>query len=221
MYHSWLDRWDERRARRGEEGKKVTGLVLDADRAFPRARETASIEQFCVLADKAVADPAFFDEPSESDQGFERKEGWLKFPSDIATDIAANNVVWAKVTESGSRDRAMVIFHHWNASARNRQIASFFSWLGITVVEIAMPYHFERSRPGSLHADYMLSANLGRTIQSIRQGVLDGRKLIRWLRAEGYREISVLGMSLGSWVAALIAARDQAVSKASLFLTAG
>ncbi|RWI89858.1 dienelactone hydrolase-related enzyme [Mesorhizobium sp.] len=221
MYHSWLDRWDERRARRGEEGKKTTDFILDADRAFPGAGKIASIEEFCALADQAVANPAFFDEPSDSDQHFERKEGWLKFPSDIATEIAANNVVWAKITESGSFDQAMVIFHHWNASARNSQIANFFSRRGITVAEIAMPYHFERSRPGSVHADYMLSPNLGRTIQSIRQAVLDGRKLIRWLKKEGYREISVVGMSLGSWVAGLIAARDQAVSKASLFLTAG
>ncbi|TIW52278.1 MAG: dienelactone hydrolase-related enzyme [Mesorhizobium sp.] len=221
MYHSWLDRWDEQRARRGEEGKKTTGFVLDAERAFPGAKNVASIEEFCVLADQAVADPAFFGEPSESDQGFERKDGWLKFPSDISTDIEENNVVWAKITESGSFDQAMVIFHHWNASARNRQIANFFSRRGITVVEIAMPYHFERSRPGSLHADYMLSPNLGRTIQSVRQGVLDGRKLIRWLKSEGYRKVSVLGMSLGSWVAGLIAAHDQAVSKAALFLTAG
>ncbi|RUV70502.1 dienelactone hydrolase-related enzyme [Mesorhizobium sp. M5C.F.Cr.IN.023.01.1.1] len=221
MYHSWLDRWDERRARRGEEGKKPTDFVLDAERAFPGAKKITSIEEFCALADQAVADPAFFDKPSVSDQGFERLDGWLKFPSDISTDIEQNNVVSAKITESGSFDQAMVIFHHWNASARNRQIANFVSQRGITVVEIAMPYHFERSRPGSVHADYMLSPNLGRTIQSVRQAVLDGRKLIRWLKSEGYREISVLGMSLGSWVAATVAAHDLAVSKASLFLTAG
>ncbi|NTI52842.1 dienelactone hydrolase-related enzyme [Agrobacterium rhizogenes] len=221
MYHSWLDRWDERRARRGEEGKKTSDFVLDAERAFPGARKTASLEEFCVLADQAVADPAFFDEPSGSDQGFQRQDGWLKFPSDMSTDVEENNVVWAKITESGSFDQALVIFHHWNASARNQQIASFFSKRGITVVEIAMPYHFERRRPGSAHADYMLSSNLGRTIQSVRQAVWDGRKLIRWLKSEGYREISVLGMSLGSWVAGLIAAHEPAVSKASLFLTAG
>ena len=46
-------------------------------------------------------------------------------------------------------------------------------------------------------------------------------KLIRWLKGEGYRKIAVLGMSLGSWIAGLIAAHDLAVSKASLFLTAG
>jgi dienelactone hydrolase len=221
MYHNWLDRWDERRARRGDEGKATTDFVLDAERAFPGAKKITSIEEFCALADQAVADPAFFDEPSVSDQGFKRLDGWLKFPSDISTDIEQNNVVSAKITESGSFDQAMVTFHHWNASARNRQIANFFSQRGITVVEIAMPYHFERSRPGSVHADYMLSPNLGRTIQSVRQAVLDGRKLIRWLKSEGYREISVLGMSLGSWVAAIVAAHDLAVSKASLFLTAG
>ncbi|RWO44919.1 dienelactone hydrolase-related enzyme [Mesorhizobium sp.] len=221
MYHSWLDHWDERRARRGEEGKKPTDFVLDAERAFPGAKKITSIEEFCALADQAVADPAFFDEPSVSGQGFERLDGWLKFPSDISTDIEQNNVVSAKITESGSFDQAMVIFHHWNASARKRQIANFFSLRGITVVEIAMPYHFERSRPGSVHADYMLSPNLGRTIQSIRQAVWDGRKLIRCLKIEGYGEISVLGMSLGSWVAGLVAAHDSAVTKASLFLTAG
>jgi hypothetical protein len=221
VFHSWLDRWDERRALRGEEGKKSTDFVLDAERAFPGAKKITSIEEFCALADQAVADPAFFVEPCVSDQGFERRDGWLKFPSDISTDIEENNVVWAKITESGSFDQAMVIFHHWNASARNRLIANFFSRFGITVVEIAMPYHFERRRPRSVHADYMLSPNLGRTIQSMRQAVWDGQKLIRWLRSEGYREIAVLGMSLGSWVAGMVAAHDLAVSKASLFLTAG
>jgi dienelactone hydrolase len=221
VFHSWLDRWDERRALRGEERKKPAYFVLDAERAFPSAKKITSIEEFCALADQAVADPAFFDEPRVSDRGFERLDEWLKFPSDISTDIEQNNVVSAKITESGSFDQAMVIFHHWNAGARKRQIANFFSQRGITVVEITMPYHFERSRPGSAHADYMLSPNLGRTIQSVRQAVLDGRKLIRWLRGEGYREIAVLGMSLGSWVAALVAAHDLAVSKASLFLTAG
>ncbi|PCK84366.1 dienelactone hydrolase-related enzyme [Rhizobium sophoriradicis] len=221
MYHSWLDRWDERRARRGEEAKKTTAFVLDADRAFPGAKTIEALDEFCVLSDQAVSDPSFFEPPSGRVQGFERQDGWIKFPSDVVTDVDENNVVWAKITESGSFDHALVIFHHWNASARSGQIAKFFSQRGITVIEIAMPYHFERSRPGSLYADYILSANLGRTIQSMRQAVWDGRKLVCWLKSEGYREVSVLGMSLGSWVAGLIAAHDPVVSKASLFLTAG
>jgi len=221
VYHRWLDRWDERRAQRGEVGKSTTAFTLDADRAFPGEKDVKTIGEFCVLAGQAVADSTFFDEPGGNDQGFERQGEWLTCPSDISTDVAENNVVWAKISDRGSFDQALVIFHHWNALSWNRRIASFFSKRGITIVEIAMPYHFQRSRPGSSHADYMLSANLGRSIQSVRQAVLDGRKLIRWLKGNGYRDISVLGMSLGSWVAGLVAVHDPAVSKASLFLTAG
>lgn len=221
MYHNWLDRWDERRVQRGNELKKVADFVLDAELAFPGKKQVGSIAELCNLADQAVEDPAFFDEPIDSAFEFSLKNDWIKFPSDVSTDTEENNMVWSKVTESGSLDKALVVFHHWNASKQQRQIANFFSKRGITVVEIALPYHFQRSRPDSTHADYMLSSNIGRTIQSVRQAVLDGRKLIRWLKCQGYKEISVLGMSLGSWVAGLVAAHDPAVTKASLFLTAG
>ncbi|MFW7354678.1 MAG: RcgR family putative quorum lactone hydrolase [Brucella sp.] len=221
MFHSWLDQWDEKRARRGEDAKKATAVILDAERAFPGAPKVSTIDEFCRLGVQAAATPSYFKAPLGSDRDFERAGDYLKFPSDISTDVEENNLVWSKITDSGSRDKALVIFHHWNARSRNRQIAGYLSKRGITVVEIAMPYHFERSRPGAEYADYMLSANLGRTIQSLRQAVWDGQKLIRWLKSEGYREISVLGMSLGSWVAGLVAAHDTNVKKASLFLTAG
>ena len=221
MYHSWLDRWDERRAKRGDAIKTQSDFALDPELAFPGSGHLSGIENFCKLADQAVEDPTYFDQPGIDDLVVEREGEWIKFPSGISTDVAKNNVGWAKITESGSFDQALVVFHHWNASARYHQIANFFSRRGITVVEMALPYHFERSRPGADYADYMLSPSLGRTMQSMRQAVGDGRKIIRWLKGQGYKEISVLGMSLGSWVAGLIAANDTTVSKAALFLTAG
>ncbi|MBM3603262.1 MAG: abhydrolase domain-containing 18 [Alphaproteobacteria bacterium] len=222
MYHNWLDRWDDRRAQRGNAVKEKAAFVLDAQLAFPSLeKEDIGIDDFCDLAELATADSAFFDEPTGSDLNFEWQNGWIEFPSGVLTDTAENNLVRAKVTESRSTHQALIVFHHWNASARYGQIAKFFSRRGITVVEIAMPYHFERSRPASRYADYMLSANLGRTLQSVRQAVLDGRKLIRVLQHQGYEQISVLGMSLGSWVAGLAAANDPAVKKAVLCLTAG
>ncbi|MDE3027611.1 MAG: hypothetical protein KGH84_04370 [Paracoccaceae bacterium] len=179
MYHSWLDRWDERRAQRGEEGKRAAALVLDARLAFPGAPEVSRIDDFGALAGQAVLDGAFYDVPVCSQSDYELASGWLKFPSDVSTGIAENNFVWSKMADSGSRDHALVVFHDWNARSRQEQIASFFSRRGISVVEMALPYHFERSRSGAAHADYMLSPNLGRTIQAVRQAVLDGRKLIR------------------------------------------
>jgi dienelactone hydrolase len=221
VYHKWLDRWDERRAQLGDEAKEVAEFSLDTHLAFPDATKATDLAEFHAHADKALADPAFFEEEGGSDVGANWEDGWIRFPSSVATDVEKNNLVWARVTASRPSDHALVVFHHWNATSRNSKIAKFFSRRGITVVEIAMPYHFERSRPGSSHADYMLGPNLGRTVQSMRQAVLDGRKLIRILKNEGYGEISLLGMSLGSWVAGLIAAHDTAVRKAALFLTAG
>lgn len=221
MYQSWLDGWDERRARRGEEWKRPADFVIDANRAFADAAPTADLGAFCDLATQALADPDYFPAPAWDERQFQRQDRWLTFPSDIPTDVEQNNRVRARITESGGLDHALVIFHHWNASRRNDRIARFFAKRGITVVEIAMPYHFERSRPGSHYADFMLSPNLGRTVQSVGQAVCDGRKLILWLKRQGYGRISVLGMSLGAWVAGLVAAHDASVSKASLFLGAG
>lgn len=221
LYKKWLDNWDERRAERGNKPKTKSAFMLGADLAFPNSVKVGSIREFCELAVRACEDAEFFAAQGNPVAGFELNESWLKFPSDISTDIEQNNTVWAKVTKSAGSEKALIVFHHWNAENQNRLIADFFKMCRITVVEIALPYHFQRRRPGAAYADYMISANIGRTIQSVRQGVLDGRKVIRWLRSEGYSKISVFGMSLGSWVAGLVAAHDKAVSKASLFLTAG
>ena len=221
MFRSWLDRWDERRALRGDVTKEASDLVLGAELAFPDKKGVASIAQFGDLAEQAVADPAFFNELSEADAGVRWEGGWISFPSDLSTDIEENNTVWGKVTEARSSDHALLVFHHWNAKSRYPLLSHFFARRGITVIEVAMPYHFERSRPSSSYADYILSPNLGRTIQSMRQAVMDGRKLIRILKSAGYKKISVLGLSLGSWVAGLVAAHDPAVGRAALFLTAG
>lgn len=221
MFHKWLDNWDESQALHGEAGKHLADFKLDAQLGFPGTRDIDSIDEFCAIADQAVRNPRFFDQTDQGEPGFTYDEGWLRFPSSIDTDIEVNNTVTAKVTEGRSLDRVLVVFHHWNASSRQRQLAWFLSRCGVTVVEMALPFHLERSRPGAEHADYMLSPNLGRTIQSVRQGVLDARKLIGWLKREGYREISVLGLSLGSMIAGLVAAHDPIVSKASLFLAAG
>ena len=222
MYHSWLDRWDDKRAQRGNALKCQTVFSLDAHLAFPTpGNETIGIANFIRLAERAVADASFFEEPAKSDFSYTWKDGWIEYQSDIKTGVAQNDRIQAKVTDSITKKRALIIFHHWNARTRYKQIAAFLSRRGITVVQIAMPYHFERSRSESSYADYMISSNLGRTLQSVQQAVSDGRKLIRILEREGYEHISVLGISLGSWIAGLVAATDRAVRKAGLFLTAG
>ena len=221
MYYKWLDQRDEQRAQRGEEAKLPSAFRIDSHLAFPSVDQDTTIDEFCHLAEQSVSDGKYFDLPELAFSDCRLDGEWLTFPSLVATAVEQNNTVWARVTQSGAKNKVLVVFHHWNASKWQNTISKFFSRRGITVVEMAMPYHFQRSRPGADYADDMLSSNLGKTMQSVRQGVLDGRILIQWLKSEGYGEISVLGMSLGSWVAGLISAHDTNVAKTSLFLTAG
>lgn len=221
MYYSWLDRWDENRARRGDDVKRITKLALNPVLAFPGAASGADLKAFCDLAEKAaVESDTFFGLPDVLPQEA-GDDVFLRFPSQISTATAENNMVHAKLTRAKPCSHAVLVFHHWNATSRNAGLARFLARRGLAVFEIAMPYHLERSRPGSSHADHMLSPNLGRTVQSIRQAVVDGRQLVQLLRRAGYRKVSVLGISLGSWVACLVATHEPMVEKASLLLNAG
>ncbi|MFD1797913.1 abhydrolase domain-containing 18 [Paracoccus aurantiacus] len=221
MYYSWLDRWDERRGQYSDEVKKVGASALGASLAFPHAESVRSITDFGQLAAAALGDSSCFFGDDEQVPVARWQGGWISFPSRVQTEIPENNTVYAKVTEAGSSMHAVVVFHHWNAESRNAQLARLLAWFGLTVVEIAMPYHLERKRSGSSYADYMLSPDLGRTLQSVRQAVVDGRHLFAILRRHGYTKLSVLGISLGSWVAGIVAAHEPKVNKAALYLTAG
>ena len=60
-----------------------------------------------------------------------------------------------------------------------------------------------------VRADYMLSPNLGRTLQSVRQAVVDARAALDWLESRGYTKLAILGTSIGSCVALITLALDR------------
>lgn len=71
-----------------------------------------------------------------------------------------------------------------------------------------MPYHDIR-RPAEIRrADYAVSANIGRTLDATRQGVLDIRCCVDWLEHQGFEKLGIVGTSLGSCYAFLAAAHD-------------
>jgi pimeloyl-ACP methyl ester carboxylesterase len=114
------------------------------------------------------------------------------------------------------------VLPHLNAEAWAYQALSRrLMRLGPTVVELTLPYHGLRSRPGSIISDYFVSPNIGRTIRTVRQAVLDTRKTLTWLSDRGYQNIGLVGVSLGSCISGLVAAHDERVRVSVLLLTAG
>jgi alpha/beta hydrolase family protein len=115
------------------------------------------------------------------------------------------------------RTRAVVVLPQWNAGADGHVgLCQLLNRFGISALRLTLPYHEER-RPPELHrADYIVSSNIGRTMQVCRQAVLDARRAIAWLAREGYESIGILGTSLGSCLSMLTAAHEPLVKAAAL-----
>ena len=86
----------------------------------------------------------------------------------------------------------------------------------MSALRLSLPYHDWRMPPELHRADYIVSANVARTVQVCRQAVLDARRAIAWLAARGYERIGILGSSLGSCLALLTTAHEPLIRAEAL-----
>jgi len=151
-------------------------------------------------------------------QGKLPKAEFLRFTSPVRTPYPENDLVNARwfpapaEKMAGKPKQAIIVMPHWNADAfSHNALCSVFNRFGISALRLSKPYHDIR-RPAELaRADYAVSANVGRTIASCRQAVVDIRCCIDWLQQQGYQQFGILGTSLGSCYAFLAAALDSRI----------
>jgi dienelactone hydrolase len=133
---------------------------------------------------------------------------FLRFTSPVNSPYAENNLVNARWFPARGR-RAVVLLPHWNADAiAYSSVCRILNMLGIAVLRMSMPYHDIRMPAEIRRADYAVSANIGRTLDAARQGVVDVRCCLDWLESQGYAHLGIVGTSLGSCYAFLAAAHD-------------
>jgi hypothetical protein len=151
---------------------------------------------------------------------FRRQGSMLAFDSP-STGNGPNNVARAQIHDSGRRRRAVVLLPYWNATREAcRPFGALLARCGVTCVQLSLPYHDERGTAGVGFARELACENLGLTIRSNRQAVLDARACLTWLEQEGYQRIGIVGMSLGASIASIVAAIDARVRAAVLLLMA-
>jgi dienelactone hydrolase len=140
---------------------------------------------------------------------------FLRFTSAVKTPYPENNLVNARWFAARGR-RAVVLLPHWNADAlAYNSLCKVLNLLGVSVLRLSMPYHDIRMPAELKRADYAVSANIGRTLDSVRQGVVDIRSCFDWLEHMGYRQLGVVGTSLGSCYAFIASAHDPRVRVAA------
>ncbi len=133
---------------------------------------------------------------------------FLRFTSPVESLYPENNMVNAAWFPAKGR-RAVIVLPQWNADAISHNgLCRIFNMLGIAALRMSMPYHDIRMPKELTRADYAVSANMGRTIDSARQGIADIRSCLDWLEQQGYTELGVMGTSLGSCYAFIASAHD-------------
>ena len=230
FFHSW-----ERRLHAATTDRVVRPFDWGIDWIEPNGHEPGTPPEKLLLdwAAHAVADSdRFFDAPDTCDYVFtespakaghhvlkDGSSGSLSFPSALTTPHPENNLVRALYFRSPRTPlpRAVVVLPQWNAGPDGHvALCRLLNRFGISALRLTLPYHDAR-RPAELtRADYIVSANIGRTVQACRQAVLDARRSVAWLRKQGYERIGIVGTSLGSCLALLTSAHEPLIRAQAL-----
>jgi hypothetical protein len=126
----------------------------------------------------------------------------LTWTSAIETPSPENNTVYAQLfPHEENKKSAVLVLPHWNARAKSYfDLCKIFNRVGVTALRLTLPYHEERMPPELERADYLVAPNVGRTLQSLQQSVVDTRAAVAWLKQQGYEKVGVVGTSIGSCV---------------------
>ena len=192
--------------------------------------------QVAAWVDEAMRDSqAFYTAPPTRDYEFEEarpelrakgEAGTVRFPTALETPHVENNTVAARWFPAAGeaptgvrkgRGRAVVVLPQWNSDAGGHVgLSRLLARFGVSALRISLPYLDVRMPPDLTRADYIVSANIVRTVQVCRQAVLDARRAIAWLHSLGFERIGILGTSLGSCLSLLTSAHEPRIKAQAL-----
>ncbi len=209
MIHKLLYRWEERLSR--VDTNRVTlpfewGLEFLDHGSYRGCDPLSELIRF--NKDSIEDSDAFFD-PGPS-QEFELCEDRIIFPSAVKTPYDVNNTAGCRIFRpSKPNGRGIVVVPQWNASQDSHvSLCKMMARFGFTVLRLTLPYHEERNPQGP-RADFLVSPNVGRTIQAMQQAVQDVRRSADWLVKQGFQRLGIMGSSIGSCIGFLAFLHDE------------
>ncbi len=236
IFHGW-----ERKLSRRDNNRKVWPFDWGLEFLNGHAKGTHTIQDaekarqlLFEFNKQAIAEShVFFQHSPVEDYSFDGH--WLTFTSPVQTPYETNNTVYGRyfpvpdkqggppvATTSMAEDvkrargRAVVVLPHWNADSESYvALCRLLNRAGLAALRLSMPYHDRRLLPGFVRAEYMVSANLGRTLQACRQAVQEARAAVDWLIAQGYDRIGLVGTSIGSCIGFLTFIHDERLKAAA------
>jgi hypothetical protein len=146
---------------------------------------------------------------------------WMSFESGYEAPVAdpaasrwnryeRNHLAHAWVARHSGSDRPWLIcLHGLGTGGPYADFAGFRAEmlhheLGLNLLMPVLPLHGPR-KPPSLPVASLLSFDLLDAFHGVSQAVWDTRRLIQWVRAQGATKVGIYGLSMGSYVASLVA----------------
>ncbi len=149
----------------------------------------------------------------------------LTFPSPVTTPVPENNTVYAEYYRpngTGPFPAVVVLDITGGDQSLSRNISRVLAQNRVAALFVQMAYYPPRRPPNSRLR--LLSTNFARTIDAVRQTVLDCRCAAAWLASRpdiDAKRVGILGTSLGSFIAALTGEMDERISRVAIVLGGG
>ncbi|MBZ0253797.1 MAG: alpha/beta hydrolase family protein [Candidatus Methylomirabilis sp.] len=185
-----------------EELPKLQGLSQETLFPAPKGIAEVRFRKRWTLGGLVCEDIAFESEHRPLLDSFARRH---------AEEYRANHHVHARMLRhvGGRRRPTLLYLHGW------MQPPAFFDEVSLlpmmarrldaNVIYMALPYHGKRKIPGFFwYGEYFLTSDLVRTLEAVRQSVLDARCLFEWLLHEGHGPVGAGGLSLGGSLALVL-----------------
>lgn len=137
----------------------------------------------------------------------------FSFPSLIITGHDRNDVVRGRLYEKNREPYrpVVILLHGWRMD--NHLAFDAFGRLflsqGYNALLLDLPYHMRRTPPTTFSGEFSFSGNAQRTLEAMRQSVIDIRTTINWLRSRGIPRVGLFGVSLGGLLTGLICCLDE------------
>ncbi len=141
----------------------------------------------------------------DEDLANDRHLSWVapvlsRFPENNRTSVAL-----FRCAEGWSAPTVLMLHAFMSASDIGyRRLAARFNTFGWNAAFIHLPYHYSRRPRGYLNGELAITADLVRTAEGLRQGVIELRQLMRRLRARGCRAFGLWATSYGGWIGSLL-----------------
>ena len=144
----------------------------------------------------------------------------FRFPSFIVTGDDRNDMVYGRFYKKrgGENLPVVILLHGWrmgNYSGFDR-FRRLFMRKGWNSVLMDLPYHMNRTPTASFSGEYMFTSHAIRTMEALRQSVMDVRSVVNWLKAQGVKQVGIFGVSFGALITGILACVDEDIDFAIL-----